>query len=489
MHERIKALREIAEKAAARQGELLELCADRPWTAEEQKEFDDLTAKADKALADIVPLQQVAERAAKAAAVQIPAAPVQRDATGVIERVARPAAAIDAPDHSPEAEAARVFANPKDPDAWKKELGAYAWSVAKNKAVPRFTPLEHLQRSGCQILVDKSHAEADRIQREAIAALGNSVSPTVLRGLNSLSGQGGDNMIMTPLSSEFIEFLRAESAFMRGGPNIIPMPLGSLDMSGGNAGAAGTYHTENADLGYTQATTRKINMRAKHIGAITALGNYAIEISPLAIPAIFGDDLANGIMQGIDSAGLRGDGTGQNPAGLLTLTAAAHKVAATNLTAPTVAQIDADVKPMMTKLDASLVPKRRRRWLMASRTFRYLQFMRDGISGYVFPGLHLEAPVWYDNIPVIVSDLIPVALGVGTNESELYLVDFGHVLMGNTRSLTLKASQEASYKNAGGTLVSAFSLDETVIRAMASHDFDMRHDKAAAILTALKWGA
>lgn len=485
MHERIKALREAAAKAVARQNELIDLAAKeaRDLTAEEQAEFDACTAKAEKALADIVPLQQVAERSARIDAVQIPAAPVQRDVTGVLSNVTRT-------DNAPEAP--RVFADPKDPDGWKKKLSAYMWASARAKAYPRHTAHEHLANFGCQQLVDEANeAEHKEFQQLADMLGPGRAGDMVRRTLTTLSGAGGDNLVTTPLSTEFIEFLRAESAFMRGGPVMVDMPFGSLTIPGGNAGASGTYHAENADLGYTQATTRQVDMSAKHIGAVTAIGNYLIETSPLAVPAIFGEDLANGIRQGIDSAGLRGDGSGENPTGILSLTNAAHVAdiaAFADDGEPTYAEIDSVAKGMLTLLDASLIPRRRRVWQMASRVFRYLQFLRDGNGNYIFPGLQSSAPTWYDGYPVIVSELIPSNLGTGTNESELYLVDYGHVLMGMTRTLRLKSSTEASYKNSGGTLVSAFSKDETVIRAMASHDFGMRHTKAAVIKEAVLIG-
>jgi HK97 family phage major capsid protein len=482
MHVKIKALRDAAGAAVTRQNAILEAAAtdgNRDLTTAEQAEFDGETAKYDKAMADIVPLQRVAERTAAVAAVNVPAAasPEQRDVTGVLGNVTtigRDTRSTSQP------------AMPKDPDGWKKELGAYAWAAAKAKHNPRLSPMDHLAAAGCQQLVDKSAAAQKAEIDEAIAAFGQN-NPIVMRALTTLSGGGGDNLITTPMSSEFIEFLRAESAFFAGGPNIIPMPLGQMVIPGGNAGASGTYHAENANLGYTQSTTRQVSMVAKHIGAVTALSNFLIETSPLAIPAIFGGDLADAIRQGMDSAGLRGDGSGANPSGILSLAHASHVAAATVDTAtPTLAQIDAQVKVLITKLDVSLIGIRRRRWIMASRTKNYLAFMRDGNGNYVFPGLQSTAPTWY-GYPVTVSEQVPTNLGSGTNESELYLVDFGHVLVGETRSLRLKASTEASYMNATPLLVSAFSKDETVIRAMASHDFDMRHTKAAAVTSVLKW--
>lgn len=496
MKDQIKALRAKAENANARMSEILaasQAAGNASLTADEQAAFDAASADYDAAMKAIVPWQQAVERAAAVEAVQIPAEPAPaRDATGVLRTITTGGNSTPAPGAT--VQRASAPATVKDPDDWKRMIAACAWAAAKAKASPRFTPLEHLDAAGCQQVADQSRAADAAIKRsmlEMVSGLGGSGGQELIgRALTSLSGGGGDNAITTPMSTEFIEFLRNQSAFMRGGPRIVDMPLGSLVIPGGLAGATGTYHAEGADFGYTQATTRKVSLAAKHISAVTAMQNYLLDISPVNLEPIIGEDLAMGIALAIDAAGLRGDGTGSNPTGILSLVNASNKAACSvaTTTTPTYANIDAEVKAMLTLMDIGLTPSLRRSWTMASRTFRYLQFMRDGNGNYVYPGLQLANPVWYDNKPVIVSEQTPTNLGVGTNEGELYFNDYGHVLMGVTRALRLMASQEASYKDGGGTMISAFARDQTVIRGTASHDFDARHDKAMVIRTAVKWG-
>lgn len=384
---------------------------------------------------------------------------------------------------------ARVPAAPAEKLTGKQIVGICAWGVARHKHSPMKSPLQHIEDAGFQQIADASRETDAKVKAAIIQSAGLSGAMQT-KALTTLVASELGNGVTTPLSTDFIETLRNESAFLSGGPVEMDMSFGSIDIPAGLAGATGTYGAEGADLPYTQMTTRKVSMSAKHLKAVTAINNYAISISPLAVASIVGDDLQMGVTLAMDAAGLRGDGTGANPAGILSLVAAAHKFAATaNTASPTYTAIDADAKTALTKIRSSNVPNRRRRWIMANRVFTYLQFLRDGNGNWVYPGLHLPVPVWHGNYPVTLSEQVPTNLGAGTDESEIYLVDFGHVLMGIARSLVLTASTEASYKNAGATLVSAFSLDETVIRAIASHDFDMRHDKAAVVITTVKWGS
>lgn len=297
-------------------------------------------------------------------------------------------------------------------------------------------------------------------------------------------------MIFTPLSSDWLETLRNDSVILSNNPLMVDMSEGSLKFSGGNASVTGTYTTEGADAAYVQLTTRNITMSAKYVKAVTAFGNYLAERSPFNVAAIVGADLQAGFMLGVDNAGYRGDGTGNNPSGVYTLTAAGNKLTVGNTTAtPTYAQVDVELKRALTKLASSNVPRRRIVCLMNPRVKYQIQFTKDGNGNFAYPGLNSASPTILEGIPVVTSNVIPINLGVGTDESEIGFVDFGHFMMGNARAMQIAASNEASYKDGSNTMQSAFSREETVLRASAAHDFGTRYDTAHVFLTAVRWGA
>lgn len=440
----------------ARLKEIGELELDRELTADEAKEFDDKTAELKGVKSKLDQLDEI--EAAEEAVNRSVGRPVA-DETGNIAAVT--------------CNPGTVPAEPKEKLTDAQTIGVCAWATARNKHYPAESPLAALDKFGFGEI-----AKACERTRNLIVEN---------KAFESIGAGGGANTIFTPLSSEFIDFLRNETVIMRGSPLMVDLTNGALDITGGNVGVAGTYHAEGADLTYVQATTRKINLSAKHLGAITAISNYNIEISPLPIAQILGEDLLQGVTVSMDSAGLRGDGTGQNPTGLLSLTNAANKFAATGAAAPTIAQADTACRTAQLKLAAANIPKRRLRWIMCNRVHMYLKYLRDGNGNKAYPSLSESNPTW-DGIPVLLSEQVPSNLGVGTNESEIYLVDFGHFLLGVARMLALKSSTEASYYDGVGTR-SAFQRDQTVIRAMSSHDFELRYDKAASVVTAVQWGA
>jgi hypothetical protein len=51
----------------------------------------------------------------------------------------------------------------------------------------------------------------------------------------------------------------------------------------------------------------------------------------------------------------------------------------------------------------------------------------------------------------------------------------------------LAVSREGTYVDGNGTTISAFQNDETMIRAIAEHDHQIRHDAAVAVIQGVRW--
>jgi HK97 family phage major capsid protein len=96
-----------------------------------------------------------------------------------------------------------------------------------------------------------------------------------------------------------------------------------------------------------------------------------------------------------------------------------------------------------------------------------------------------EGRLW--GFPFAVSTIVPTNLGAGGNESEIYLADFADVVVGESQSLIVDSSTEASYWD-GTTQQSAYSRDETVVRCILEEDIALRRPEAVAVLTGCTYG-
>jgi HK97 family phage major capsid protein len=88
--------------------------------------------------------------------------------------------------------------------------------------------------------------------------------------------------------------------------------------------------------------------------------------------------------------------------------------------------------------------------------------------------------------PRLGTSQIPRNLGAGT-ETELYFANFTDVVIGDATSILLDVSTEAAYHD-GSSVVAAFSLDQTVVRAIFETDMQTRYPESIVLVTGVKWG-
>ncbi|KKL70473.1 hypothetical protein LCGC14_2104520, partial [marine sediment metagenome] len=85
-------------------------------------------------------------------------------------------------------------------------------------------------------------------------------------------------------------------------------------------------------------------------------------------------------------------------------------------------------------------------------------------------------------------DQIPNTLGGGSNESEIYFQEFTEAVIGEALGMMVEVFPGGAY-NDGSQIISGISTDETVIRLITEHDFQLRHTNTGAIVTGVLYGA
>ena len=110
----------------------------------------------------------------------------------------------------------------------------------------------------------------------------------------------------------------------------------------------------------------------------------------------------------------------------------------------------------------------------------------DGNGNKAFPEMEKGELMGY---PIRATTNIPVNLGAGVNESEIYFGDWADFYIGEDGTMEFAVSTEATWVDDEGYTRSAFQENQTLIRAVLRHDFAPRHVENVAVLTAVKWGA
>ncbi|MEM4167756.1 MAG: phage major capsid protein [Candidatus Caldarchaeum sp.] len=292
----------------------------------------------------------------------------------------------------------------------------------------------------------------------------------------------GGYLVPPEYATTIIELLRQQAVFMKANPVTVDMPRGKLVIPAITGGSNAEYIGETAPAPITSMTFGQVNLTAKKLAAVVPVSNDLIRYSPTMVQPLVTSDLIGGMAVRFDQAAIRDNGTGDVPKGLRYWAPAGNVIAAN----PTVnaVNVEADLWKLIGKLEDSHVRFLRPVWLFAPRTKRFLMQLKNSQGNYVFKDEMLSGKLL--GFPWLQTATIPINLGSGADESEVYFADFADVIVGTAASLQIDVSAEATYVS-GGTVYSAFQRDMTLMRAIWEHDIAMRHVESVAVLTGVKW--
>ena len=283
-------------------------------------------------------------------------------------------------------------------------------------------------------------------------------------------------------SQEVIEFLRARTVVRRLGARTLPLPTGTTRVAKLSGGATAYYVGENTNATISQQTVAQLTLSFKKLITMVPVSNDLLRYSSPGADSIVRDDTVNAMRVREDSAFIRDTGSDAAPKGLRYWAHPDHIITMT--ATPSIQKTFTDLGRLVQLLLDANIPMISPAWIMAPRTEMYLKTLSNSNGGPGFLPEMVGGRLW--GFPYGVTTGVLTNLGSSADLLELYLVDMAQVIIGEAMNLIVDASQEAAYHD-GTTVQAAFSLDQTVVRAIAEHDLGMRHDKAIAVLTDLSW--
>lgn len=328
------------------------------------------------------------------------------------------------------------------------------------------------------------------VEKAADYAKANGLGEDVVKALATQPNSAGGYIVPPNYSSELIELLYNRVAVRKLGATSVPMPNGNISMPKLTAGVGASYIGENTGKDADQPEFGIISLSWKKLSAVVAISNDLIRYSSPKADEVVKNDLTNSFAVTEDKQFLRGIGSGQAPKGLdawLTQRDNSDSADGSDLT-----KVIADLFKGPQALEEANIPFVKPGWVISPRTKFFLMSVRDSVGGFYFLDEMKRGTLL--GYPYVATNQVPSNMtanvedpGVG-NDSVLYFGDWYDALIGESSDLMLDVSQEASYL-VGGELVSAFSLDQTVIRGIARHDFAVRRVESFFALDAVEWGA
>jgi HK97 family phage major capsid protein len=299
----------------------------------------------------------------------------------------------------------------------------------------------------------------------------------------------GGVLIPQAVSAEIIDILRARVIVRNMNPVTVPMPNGNFRLPKKTSGTSSYYVGESTSPTVSQVKHGSVLLTFKKQVTVVPSSNDLFRYSSPGADQIIRNDIVSETAVRQDQAFLRDPGTDATPKGLRYWVEAGNLINATggvggdaNLGAMT-----ATLSNLILKLLNGNVPMANVHWIMSPRTYMNLTSVRTTNGPYAFRDEMMRGTLW--GYGYTVSTTVPNTLTVGANSdtSELYLVDAGEIVIGDSERLMIDASGEAAYDD-GGTVKAAFTRDETVIRAISEHDLVVRRAEAVAIAQGVRWG-
>mgnify|MGYP001572359131 CR=1 FL=1 len=296
----------------------------------------------------------------------------------------------------------------------------------------------------------------------------------------------GGFLVPVQFVQDFIAVLRSATVMRRLRTPTIPMPMGTAKIGKGTAGATASYVGESVNAPKTQMSTGQLTLSFKKLMALVPVSNDLLRYSSPGADMIVRNDLVAAMSVKEDSAFIRGDGTDGSPRGLRYWAPGANVITANGTVS--LQNTATDLGKLMQQLMDADIPMVNPVWIFSPRTRNFLMTLVTTAGSFIYKDEMATGTLW--GYPFGMTTGVPSNLdftGAATNdESEIYFADLGQGLIGEAESMAIDASQEAAYHD-GSSVQSAWSRDETTVRAIAEHDFIMRYDKAVALLAGVDW--
>lgn len=298
----------------------------------------------------------------------------------------------------------------------------------------------------------------------------------------------GGALVPVEYSTEIIQLLRNKTCVRTLGARTLPMGA-SLELPAQLSAANAYYVGEGSAVTPSQPSLGGIRFTEKKLMALVPLSNDLIANASLDAEAFVRDDLVQVLALKEDYQSIFGVGGENSPRGIIALTSTANVYAATAVDpkAPTLAEVKKELAKAKRILKAGNIPMVSLGWIMSPRTEEYLYGITDGNGNSVFQAA-LDAGNLH-GAPVVVTNQIPENLDGTSDASRILFGDFSQFIIGESAALAVEAFPNATYDSTGaGNLVSGISNDQSVLRAKAKHDFNMRYP-GAFVVVKNRWGA
>lgn len=307
----------------------------------------------------------------------------------------------------------------------------------------------------------------------------------VERAMQAGNATAGGFWLDDEMSNDIIELLDSKAVVRGTNPMRMDMATGVMQIPKVTEGTNAGYIGEGRRKKVSQVSAGQVTLSYKKLAAFCPISNDLLVFGGDRADMIVRNDLVRSMRVTEDRAFLRGSGSEFSPKGMRNW-ALADRITASN--GVTLAQIRQDAMEMIGALEDADVPMENCWWFMHPRTKNYLMFCVADSHGNLVFAEELSKGM-FCGYPYACTTSVPKNLGVTGNSSELMFTDMADMVIGESTQIQITASDVAAFEDEDGNIVSAFHNDETVVKAIARHDFGARRQESIVVKTGVQYGA
>ena len=296
-------------------------------------------------------------------------------------------------------------------------------------------------------------------------------------------------------TDEIIELLRARAVVRRAGPRIYSTPGGNLTIPRATSASIAAYQGELDEVVSSQPAYDDLQLNAKKMTALVPVSNDLLRRPPVNLDEIIRDDFLEVVALREDIAFLTGDGSLGGPVGLVNHVPPSNSIVAMPITGMTNSQVVTTVVGLLRGMQAilrnSMSRMIRPTWIGGPGAFELFRGLRDDMGGFLLEAEMAQGKLlgcsFLETMQLPTNLAAPFGSGTAPVGAQLLLADFADIVVADTLKLEIDLSDSASYRDASANLVSGFTRDQTIYRAISEADIGVAHSGSLAMALLPAW--
>ena len=293
-----------------------------------------------------------------------------------------------------------------------------------------------------------------------------------MKAMGSTPTSAGGMLIPTPLAGTVIDLARNYARVLQAGAITVPMSTATLKYARLTGDVPASWTTEAANITAGAGTFDSVTFTARKLASLVVIDNELLEDAANS-DTVIENSVAKALALALDYAALYGSGTPPQPQGLhgSGISTVANGASYIN--------VDKYLNAIALIRGANFEPNA---VIYSPRTADSIARLKEGVTG---PSQNpLRLPEAYAALAKYQTNQVANNLGAGTNESQSFIGQWDQFALGLRSTLQIEVSREAGYFD-GSAQQSAFSKDQTVVRAIMRADWQPLHLGAFAELTGI----